>query len=112
LIIGGEGWSNIRIIKAKLLLFEAMSDLKVNFHKSSLVGININKKWIKEVVAVFNTFWPLYGASYELSQPLLALHQSRVPMIPKTNKYVKTKIQRVIIFHLTIVSPFINIIIT
>jgi len=31
-----------------------MSGLKVNFHKSMLVGININDSWLYEVAAVLN----------------------------------------------------------
>jgi hypothetical protein len=43
LIIGRKGWGNIWIIKKILLLFELMSGLKVNFHKSLLIGINIHQ---------------------------------------------------------------------
>ncbi|KEH33584.1 hypothetical protein MTR_3g448400 [Medicago truncatula] len=35
-----------------LVLFEAMSGLKVNFHKSSLVGVNINASWLSEAASV------------------------------------------------------------
>lgn len=46
LIIGEKHWSNIRIIKENLLLFESMLGLKVNFQKSLLVGINVSQGWI------------------------------------------------------------------
>ncbi|XP_058783416.1 uncharacterized protein LOC131658099 [Vicia villosa] len=48
LIIGEKSWSNIRTIKANLLLFEVMSGLKVNFNKSKLVGVNIRHRWLEE----------------------------------------------------------------
>jgi len=35
-------------MRAGLRLFEAMSGLKVNFHKSFLVGVNINASWLAE----------------------------------------------------------------
>jgi hypothetical protein len=52
LIIGRKGWGNIRIIKANLMLFESMSGLKVNYHKSLLVGINIAHNWIEEAANI------------------------------------------------------------
>ncbi|XP_058759867.1 uncharacterized protein LOC131633168 [Vicia villosa] len=54
LIIETNGWGNIRIIKENLMLFEVISGLKVNFHKSLLVGINIEHDWIKEVAVILN----------------------------------------------------------
>jgi len=33
------------------VLFEVISYLKVNFHESMLVGININDSWLNEVAA-------------------------------------------------------------
>jgi len=41
LLIGNKSWANVRAMRAGLVLFEAMFGLKVNFHKSSLVGVNI-----------------------------------------------------------------------
>jgi hypothetical protein len=38
LLVGVKSWANVRALRAVLLLFEAMSGLKVNFHKSLLVG--------------------------------------------------------------------------
>jgi hypothetical protein len=54
LIIGRKGWGNIRVIKANLMLFELMSGLKVNYHKSLLVGINIAHSWIEEAANILN----------------------------------------------------------
>ncbi|MCH92733.1 RNA-directed DNA polymerase (Reverse transcriptase) [Trifolium medium] len=54
LIIGEKGWENISIIKANLLLFELMSGLKVNFHKSLLVGVNIPHRWLEEAANILN----------------------------------------------------------
>jgi len=42
LLIGNKSWANVRSMRVGLVLFEAMSGLKVNFHKISLVGVNIN----------------------------------------------------------------------
>ncbi|KAK2400530.1 hypothetical protein QL285_050224 [Trifolium repens] len=48
LIIVEKSWANIRTIKIVLLHFELMSDLKVNFHKSLLVGVNVTDSWLEE----------------------------------------------------------------
>jgi len=34
--------------------FEAMSGLKVNFHKSELVGVNVSMSWLLEATVVLN----------------------------------------------------------
>jgi hypothetical protein len=34
-----------------LLLFELLSGLKVNFHKSMLVGVNISESWLREAAS-------------------------------------------------------------
>ena len=39
---------------AVLLLFEEISGLKVNFHKSMLTGINISVSWLDEAAMVMN----------------------------------------------------------
>jgi hypothetical protein len=54
LIIGRKGWGNIRIIKVNLMSFELMSELKVNFHKSLLIVINIAQNWIEEAANILN----------------------------------------------------------
>jgi len=41
LILGEKSWANIQAMRAILLLFEALSGLKVNFSKSHLVGVNV-----------------------------------------------------------------------
>jgi hypothetical protein len=48
LLIGDRSWANFRALKALLILFEATSGLKVNFHKSMLVGVNIHDSWLAE----------------------------------------------------------------
>jgi len=50
--IGNKSWANVRAMRADLVLFEDMSGLKVNFHKSSLVGVNINTSWLSEEATV------------------------------------------------------------
>jgi len=42
LIIGDKCWLNVCTMLAVLLLFEDISGLKVNFHKSMLTGVNIS----------------------------------------------------------------------
>lgn len=49
-----KSWGNVRTIRATLLIFEAMSGLRVNFNKSLLVGINISDSWLHEAVAVLS----------------------------------------------------------
>ena len=57
LLIGDRSWANIRALKAILILFEATSGLKVNFHKSVLVGVNIQDSWLAEAASIFNCFF-------------------------------------------------------
>jgi len=52
LFLGGKSWANVRVTHAGLVLFEAMSGLKVNYHKSSLVGVNITDSWLSEAASV------------------------------------------------------------
>lgn len=37
-----------------LLLFEAMSGLKVNLNKSMLAGVNISESWLVEAASILN----------------------------------------------------------
>jgi hypothetical protein len=52
LLLGEKSWANVRAMRAVLVLFEALSGLKVNFHKSMLVGVNINESWLIEAAAI------------------------------------------------------------
>ncbi|GAU44264.1 hypothetical protein TSUD_400110 [Trifolium subterraneum] len=52
LLIGEKSWVNVRALKAVLLLFENILGLRVNFHKSLLCGININRSWLLEAASV------------------------------------------------------------
>ncbi|PNY13834.1 cysteine-rich receptor-like protein kinase [Trifolium pratense] len=54
LIVGEKSWANIRAIKALLILFELVSGLKVNFHKSMLVGVNVDDNWLFDASYVVN----------------------------------------------------------
>jgi hypothetical protein len=36
------------------MLFEDMSGLKVNYHKSMLVGINVDESWLSEAASVLS----------------------------------------------------------
>ena len=52
LLIGNKSWATVCAMGAGLVLFEVMSGLKVNFHKSSLIGVNINASWLSEAASV------------------------------------------------------------
>ncbi|MCI74890.1 RNA-directed DNA polymerase (Reverse transcriptase), partial [Trifolium medium] len=41
-------------MKATLQLFELISGLKVNFHKSVLIGVNVNPSWLEDAADVLN----------------------------------------------------------
>ena len=41
LLLDNKRWANVRALRATLTIFESMSGLKVNFHKSLSGGINI-----------------------------------------------------------------------
>jgi len=41
-----KSWANVRALRAVLVIFEAMSGLKVNFIKIMLVGVNIYASWL------------------------------------------------------------------
>lgn len=41
-------------IKALLQLFELISGMTINFHKSSLVGLNVSSQWMKEAALFLN----------------------------------------------------------
>jgi len=54
LLLGVKSWANVRTLQAVLLLFEAMSGLKVNFLKSMLVGVNISDSWLAEATSTLH----------------------------------------------------------
>jgi len=54
LIIGEKSWSNVRSMQVVLLLFEAVSELNVNFHKSMLTSVNVSASWLTEAALVIN----------------------------------------------------------
>jgi len=54
LILGEKSWANGRAMRVVLHLFAAMSRLKINFHKSELVGVNIGRSWLLEATIVLN----------------------------------------------------------
>ena len=54
LLIGAKSWVNVRALRAILVLFENMSGLKVNYHKSMLFGINIEDSWLSEAASILS----------------------------------------------------------
>jgi len=41
-------------MRAVLLVFEEVSELKVNFHKSMHTGVNVSESWLSEVAIVLS----------------------------------------------------------
>jgi hypothetical protein len=67
--MGVKSWANVRALRAVLALFAAVSGLKVNFHKSMLVGVNVAESLLAEAASVlgcavvripFFISWPSY----------------------------------------------------
>ncbi|GAU48395.1 hypothetical protein TSUD_405400 [Trifolium subterraneum] len=54
LLLGNKSWANARVLRGVLSLFEKVSVLKVNFHKSMLVGVNIGASWLTEVASMLD----------------------------------------------------------
>ena len=54
LLLGVKSWENVCALRAILVLFENMSGLNVNYHKSMLVGINIAESWLQEAVSILS----------------------------------------------------------
>jgi hypothetical protein len=54
LLVGVKSSANVRALRAVLVLFELMSGLKVNFHKSMLVGVNISESWLHEAASALH----------------------------------------------------------
>jgi hypothetical protein len=54
LLMGAKSWGNIRAQKSVLILFEVISGLKANFHKSRLFGVNTSDSWLHEAALVMN----------------------------------------------------------
>jgi len=96
-LIGDRSWANIRALIALLLLFKATSGLKVNFHKSMLVGVNIHDSWLVEAASVLHCKLgrapflylglPIGGGSRKLKfwQPLIDRIKSRLSGLKSKN---------------------------
>jgi len=54
LLLGVKSWANVRALRAILVMFENLSGLKVNYHKSMLVGINIVDSWLQEAASILS----------------------------------------------------------
>jgi len=54
LLLGVKSWANVCVIQAVLVLFKLMSGMKVNFHKSLLVGVNISDSWLNVATSMLN----------------------------------------------------------
>ena len=54
LLLGAKIWANIRALQTVMSLFAVMTGLKVNFHKSLLVGINIADFWLNDATSILH----------------------------------------------------------
>lgn len=54
LVVCKKDKASIWAIKASLQLFKVMFGLKVNFHKSQLMGVNVSRNWLEEGVMFLN----------------------------------------------------------
>ena len=54
LILGEKSWANVCSMRVVLFLFEELTGLKVNYHKSMLTGVNVLESLLSEVARVMN----------------------------------------------------------
>lgn len=54
LFVGEASWENLWAIKSILRCFELVSEFKVNFHKSSLVGVNVEESFHESAALFLN----------------------------------------------------------
>lgn len=63
-LISEKSWLNARSMRDVLLLFEEVSGLKVNFHKSMLTCVNVSESWLfheRGLSLLFILAYPLVG---------------------------------------------------
>jgi len=63
LIIVEKSWANVRAMRVVLSLFETISELKVNFTKSQLIGVNVHGSWLTEASFSGVSLWRPAGAT-------------------------------------------------
>ncbi|GAU39629.1 hypothetical protein TSUD_397170 [Trifolium subterraneum] len=87
LLVGVKSWANVRALKAVLILFENISGLKVNFHKSMLFGVNVNNSWLHEAASVMRykihkrlSVWKCKNLSFGGRLVLLKFVLSSIPV--------------------------------
>lgn len=54
LLVGEINYQNVWVIKSLLQVFDLVFGLKVNFHKSSLMGIHISELWLAKAAHFLN----------------------------------------------------------
>jgi len=54
LLIGEKSWLNVRSMRVVLLIFEQVSGLKVNFHKSLITGVTVSTSWLSDAASILN----------------------------------------------------------
>lgn len=64
LIVGDSSVQNLWVIKSILQLFELVSELKVNFHKSQLFVVNVEDSWLQTVAMELNCKWGCLPFNY------------------------------------------------
>lgn len=50
LIVGDASWKNMWSIKVVFHLFELVSGLNVNFHKSNILGFNMDSNFVNDCI--------------------------------------------------------------
>jgi len=54
LLLAEKSWANVQSMRTVLIIFDQISGLKVNFHKSMLTGVNFPDSWLTEATMVMN----------------------------------------------------------
>lgn len=52
--MGPSTLENMATIKAILHLFELVSRMKINYHKSHILGIKTSSSWVKDAATILN----------------------------------------------------------
>lgn len=53
-LLAEKSWANVRSMRKVLIIFEQVSGLKVNIHKSMLTGVTVTDLWLTEAGMVMN----------------------------------------------------------
>lgn len=85
LIIGEKSSKNVWAIKVLLQLFESVSGLEVNFHKSQLLGVNVGDVWLERAAGFLNCKIGVFPFVY-LGLPIGADARKKSTWVPVVEK--------------------------